>query len=1090
MSVDVRLVAYAPNGDRLGLLPRPLSVEVAVPLDDVPSLRVSYAAGASGADLLAEPVEVAVETSDPTTGRWVEVDGGRFLRIKRSGTVTDATGTRSFELPGYAWMLRKARLFPSPHDNGEGKRPFLSATPGTILATLIGEAKARGALPGLALDFTATVDSAGATWSKILTISYEPGIDVLAVLDNLAEQGVVDWTMSGRTLRIYNADTVLGRDLAAGDAPVDLRLGRDITDAPDTGTLEEVASAVYVKGDGGTHLEITNPNAPTPWGRWETFVTHGGVRDEGTMRVLASAELERTGRERVQITRALTFTAARWLPFRDYRPGDYVRAPDDTGSLVPLRVRQITLTRDHTGALGGNLVLNDRFIERELRLARRTRGIVGGATADGGSGARPAPEGPDRRAPAAPQGLIVDTTAYLDSDGAARGQITATWGLVDQATDGTAIEVARYEVYQRPNIIGLPWSKLTETTHPDASATSSPYDVGTEWAVKVRALSRAGVYGTWSEPYAVTIAADTDAPPRPSAPVLSTRLGVIRVEWDGQGSQGEAMPGDFDRVDVWMETGATFWRETWDYQGQPDPQLWTVLGTDYTTPWGVTCRGGQLVVTGGGDILAARDTGTADYTVTARNLHTPTQTHSHVGVFARYSPGPNPTYPYMDRKISVRMGQDSDYVMYRVQYGPGEDDRRYQFVDLPPGSEPNRLDSLSLTVHGKTVTLAANGNVFHTDTLTDAEHAALTGTQAGVMLSTEHSSVGMVEVTAADAPASTRINQMEGPGAIVVTGQPYHAPRTFRFQAVDRSGNASPMSDPATITTQPLVAPDLVGTPITGDKIQANSITADNLAVGSVTASALAADAVTADTIAADAITAKHTLTGATVRTGRGFPRVQIDRDGLHAWNANGTRTANLSAETGAADLTGTLTTGTSGIRCVVTSRAWAGYPGVHFTGLAGSPDFEPTIHGREDGKLWLLSAEDTANSSGRAELILKKGGGWFLGAQFGNPDLPVSINAPGDGRIQINGILETGMGGTKLFGIGKTHVAPGYFSVRIDYWAFVKFWPLPIATIVTGAPQDGITYGVSRWDGNGFQFNWSKGAEIDIMWWVVRCTP
>lgn len=550
--LDLRLAAYAPNGVRLGVLPTPLSVEVGVPLDDVASLRLSYPADAPAAELLATPVEVAVETHNPATGTWIEVDGGRFLRIRRASDITDPTGTRTYELPGYVWMLRKARLFPSPHDNTEGKRPFAAATPGTILATLINEAQARGVLPGLARDFTPTQDSAGAAWATVLTISYEPGIDVLTVLDNLADQGVVDWTTQGRTLRVFNADTTLGRHLAQGDTPVDLRLSRDVTDAPDTATLEDLASAVYVKGEGTARLELVNPNAPTPWGRWESFLTQGGVRDEGTMRLLAEAELTRTGRERIQITRALSFVSARWLPWRDYRPGDYVLAPDDAGELAPLRVRQITLTRDQTGTLAGNLVLHDRFLERELRLAKRTAGIVGGATAGGGSGAQPAPEGPDPRAPAAPAGLIVATLAYLDSDGAARGQITATWATVDQATDGTAIEVTRYELYQRPNIVGLSWTKLTETTHPDTSVTGSPYDVGTEWAFKVRAVSRAGVLGPFSDPYAVTIAADAEAPPTPSTPILSTRLGVIHVEWDGRGALGETMPADFSHLDVWM----------------------------------------------------------------------------------------------------------------------------------------------------------------------------------------------------------------------------------------------------------------------------------------------------------------------------------------------------------------------------------------------------------------------------------------------------------------------------------------------------------------------------------------------------------
>jgi hypothetical protein len=887
---DLRVVAYAPDGDRLGVLATPLSVELGVPLDDVSSLRLSYPVDAPGAGLLVSPVEVAVETYVPATGEWVEVDGGRFLRIKRDGDTTDPTGARAYELPGYVWMLRKARLFPSPHDNAEGKRPFLEATAGTILTTLIQEAQARGALPRLTLDFTPTVDSAGVGWVKVLTIAYEPGIDIYTVLDNLADQGVIDWTTTGRTLRVFNADTTLGRPLADGDAPVDLRLGRDITDAPDTATLEDLASAVYVKGEGEARLELVNPNAPTPWGRWESFLTQGGVRDEGTMRLLAEAELTRTGRERIQITRALAFTTARWLPFRDYRPGDYVHAPDDTGGLAALRIRQVTLTRDQTGTLAGNLVLNDRFLERELRLAKRTAGIVGGATADGGSGAQPAPEGPDPRAPAAPAGLIVATTAYLDSDGAARGQITATWAAVDQATDGTAIEVTRYELYQRPNVVGVAWTKLTETTHPDTNATGSPYDVDTRWAFKVRAISRAGVIGPFSQAYAVTIAADAEAPPIPSAPQLSTRLGVIHVEWNGRGAADEIMPADFSHLDVWMAT--------------------------------------------------------------------PTE-------------------------------------------------------------------------------------------------------------------------------APIRVGQMEGAGGLVIPDQPYQQPRTFHFTALDRSGNTSTASEQATISTQPLVPPDLIGTPIHADNIVANSITADQLAVGAITASAIAANAVTADKIAATAIDGK-TITGATLRTSATNPRVQLDATGLHAFNSAGTRTVDVSAATGAADIAGTLRTGTSGVRAVVTATAFGGFPGILFTGMAGTPGFEPAVHGREDGTLWLLSAEQTGNSSGRADLILRKGGGWSLGKQFGDIATSTSLAAPGDGRLNITGIVPAGATSeTMLFGgINSFTNAVGatFTYARVNPNSLFNV----IATCASPAGP-AVRWAITGRTANSFSIGWVDTTSMIVQWLVFR---
>lgn len=1083
---DVRLVAHTPNGARLGLLPAPLSIEFGVPLDDLGSLRLTYPAAVPGAALLAAPVEVAVETYDPDLEQWAEVDGARFLRIKRSSDVTDSTGARSFELPAYAWLLRKARLAPSAHDNAEGKRPFLSATAGTILSTLVAEAKARGALAGLGVDFTPTVDSAGQTWAKVLTIAYEPGIDVYTVLDNLTEQGVVDWTMTGRTLRVFNADTALARDLATGSTPVDLRLGRDITDAPDTGTLEDVASAVYVKGEGSARLELVNPDAPIPWGRWETMITHGGVRDEGTMRVLAEAELDRTGRERVQVTRGLTFTAARCLPWRDYRPGDYVLAPGDTGALASLRVRQITLTRDQSGALGGNLVLNDRFVERELRLAKRTAGIVGGATADGGSGARPAPEGPDPRSPSAPAGVIVATTAYLDSDGAARGQITATWGAVTTATDGTAIEVAGYELYQRPNIVGLHWAKLTETQHPDISATGSPYDVGSQWAFKVRAVSRAGVIGPWSDAYAVTIAADAEAPPRPSAPVLSTRLGTIHVAWDGRGAAGETMPPDFSHVDVWMEsTAALIWSENWPYTGNKiDPNVWTVLHSGAIPAYTIT--GNRLTITGGSDLLATRDTGARDYTVSARDLAVGTQYRA--GVYARYSPGPSPTWPYRERAVYLLARRSTNDA---ALYIDAATTNRTVVIPLPAGATLDGL-ALALAVVGRTVTASINDTVVHVETLTESEYAELDGTAAGIYLEYPQAAVGTLTVTPPPAGAPNRIGQMEGAGTLVVTDQPYNQGRRFHFTAADRSGNTSAASDTATVSTRPLVPPDLIGRPIYGDKIVANSITADQLAVGSVTASAIRANTITADKLSATAIDGK-TITGATLRTSANNPRVQMDAQGIHAWNSAGTRTVDVSSSTGAAVITGTFQTGTSGRRVVIDPEITTGRPGIKFeTGSTIYPNppsmFTEADGGGQAGVLWMSSAERVLNSSGRSEILLSPNGSWKLGKSFGDVNTTSQVRAPGDGRIYIDGILPMGMSSTRMLGFGITHIAPGAYSVRIDHGATITVGSgVPHCTIVTGAPQDGITWGVSRWDNRGFQFNWSKGAEIDVHWMIVR---
>ncbi|MEV1168627.1 hypothetical protein AB0J09_09370, partial [Nonomuraea sp. NPDC049784] len=389
----LRLVTYAPNGPRLGVLPQHLGFEVGLPLNDVPGLTVIYPDGGLNANLIAGHCEVAVEYA-AAGGGWVEPPNARFLRIKRSGDSTLRT-SRSYDLPGWAWMLRKVVLYP----NGEmvdGKRQFGAVSAGAILATFIQEGKARGALPGLGFDFSTSHDSAGDPWSKTLTLSIEPGKDLLAVLINLGEQGVIDWRMQGRTLQAFNPDTVLGADRASGASPVDLRLGRDITEAPDTGTLEDAVSAILIGGEAGLSVEVTNPSAVAPWGRWETYQSQSGVTDQGTARLLGQNALERVARERVQVTRGLMFDAARWLPLQHYQPGDYLLAPGDGGVMESLRLRQITLSVDKDGQTGGNVVLNDRFLEREIRLARQAAGILDGGVSSGGSGGEPAPESNDR----------------------------------------------------------------------------------------------------------------------------------------------------------------------------------------------------------------------------------------------------------------------------------------------------------------------------------------------------------------------------------------------------------------------------------------------------------------------------------------------------------------------------------------------------------------------------------------------------------------------------------------------------------------------------------------------------------------------
>ena len=553
--MDLRLVAYAPNGARLGFLPQPLALDASLPLNDVPAMTVRYSRAALGGGILRRGLEQGLEVALQVnhSGDWVEPDGCRFVLIKRNVDTLDDSDVVTLTMPGYGWLLRKARLLDTTHirpkgDHQEGKRAFLSATTGGIMAALMDENTTRGGVP-LAKTFTSTKDSAGADWAKVVTLYLELGLDHDQILSSLTDQGMCDWTTRARELRLYNPDGVLARDVSG---TVVLRLGRDVTEAPVEETIEGVVSTMLLRGDEGAVWTANNPSAPAPWGKWEGYISQGGVSDQGTAMSLVQSDLALAARVRGQYTRRMVLDrpGARSLPIRDYLPGDWVTGPTDRRS-ERVRVHQITLSRDERGAVTGSVVLNDRLVDADIRRTKRMRGIVGGSQADGGAGTRPTdpPSERDNRTPKAPTGLVVATSAFIAEDGQAVGRIAAQWDAVTEATDGTSMEIAGYGLWMRRDVAGSPWVFLTRT--PGTTVEYWPLPPGERIWVAVSAIpSYSPNWSALSVPFFVVVGSDVEPPPVPSNLVLTVRLGMIRLEWDGLGRYGEAMPIDFARLEV------------------------------------------------------------------------------------------------------------------------------------------------------------------------------------------------------------------------------------------------------------------------------------------------------------------------------------------------------------------------------------------------------------------------------------------------------------------------------------------------------------------------------------------------------------
>lgn len=547
-NLSIRLKAYKPNGDTLGLLPQPSSFSASFLHDDTGALRLEYSRKALNGSILERKLEtgleIAVEVSDG--GKWLEPLNGRFVLISRSRDALDSSDTVTFTCPSYAWLLNKALMLDLAHLEGDGddkgKRVFKKASAGLVMRTFLDENKTRGGIP-VTCGFDTGRDSAGAAWKSVMTLAYTPGISSLTALANLAGNKICDWAFDKRTLKIWNMDsTALCRDLSR----ISVQLAHDVLEAPEEESIEALASHILVQGDNNKAFTRDNPAAPSPWGKWETYLSQQGISDDDTAALYMQSTLDTAARVRGQYTRALRVNDAPSLPLIDYRPGDWITAPTVMHG-EKVRVQQVTLSLE-SNQFKASVVLNDKVYDATVRQAKRVQGITGGAINGGTGGGIPAPE-KDHRTPKAPAGLVVQTDAYIGSDGYAHGLATAMWSAVTQATNDTSIEIGSYAVEWRRHVDGAPWHAAGTTDKTQLGF--GGLDCGTQIEVRVRAVpTYSDKLGEWSSVVVATVESDTTPCSVPSEPVLSSELGVVTVHWDGRTSTGASMESDFDHVEV------------------------------------------------------------------------------------------------------------------------------------------------------------------------------------------------------------------------------------------------------------------------------------------------------------------------------------------------------------------------------------------------------------------------------------------------------------------------------------------------------------------------------------------------------------
>lgn len=552
-SLHARLVAYRPFGARIGVLAEPVSFSASMLHDDDGAISIEYSMLSGDATAfdrqLTDGLEVAVEVSDGTGYR--EPDNARYVITGRSGKTDDRTKTVTYSGQSISWLLSKAENNDSSHlladGDNKGKRPFYSSNPGVILKTLLDENKARGGVAtGLTLGFDTAKDAGGAAWAKKYTLYYSLGTDLQTILSSLVNGGGCDWRTSGRTLKMWNADSAaLSRDLSK---QVMLQLARDISEAPYEESIADLASTILVEGDNNLLFRMDNPSAPTPWGKWESYSSQGGVSDKDTAQAFMQSTLDDAARVRGQYTRDLIVNQVDALPLVDYHAGDWITAPTVTHG-EKVRVQEIDLSMRQGEGLSASIALNDIKYDASVRQAKKLKGITGGASLAGSEGGTTASSDRDHRVPKAPLGLIVQTDAYIGSDGFAHGLATASWSAVTEATNNTSIEISNYLVEWKLHKDGALWHSAGTTDKTQLGF--GGLDCGTQIEVRVRAVpTYSDKLGDWSGIVVATVESDMTPCSVPSEPVLSSELGVVTVHWDGKTSTGAQMESDFDHVEV------------------------------------------------------------------------------------------------------------------------------------------------------------------------------------------------------------------------------------------------------------------------------------------------------------------------------------------------------------------------------------------------------------------------------------------------------------------------------------------------------------------------------------------------------------
>jgi len=280
--------------------------------------------------------------------------------------------------------LERASVYPPGWPSPIGTtHEYTGVTAAFILDELLTAAQARGAIPQLTWDFSASRDSDNAPWTDSLTMSVPAGMSLLDLWRQLTGMGYESEMTPELRLRLWRDRS---RDFSQ---TVIFRAGKHIRgevtrDAQDAG----LRTRMLVQGDGGRFFEVTDPVLEgDPYiGRREGYLSFTASTDPTTLQQVGDNALAEVSLASDALSVPLHHGTGfgDYEPYADYRNGDWVALDiPGTYALAKVRVRSLSLRSIAGGDYEVDADFNSVSLENIVRLKRIVDALGGGGSASG-----------------------------------------------------------------------------------------------------------------------------------------------------------------------------------------------------------------------------------------------------------------------------------------------------------------------------------------------------------------------------------------------------------------------------------------------------------------------------------------------------------------------------------------------------------------------------------------------------------------------------------------------------------------------------------------------------------------------------------